>query len=76
MNNLIKESNSNGIWQKTWFRILISLLGGSFLSEMILINTSEPNRTRTFFDFLIMIVCIAIFYFLLTKILIVMGKIK
>lgn len=31
----------------TWIRVVISLLGGGFISELIHISTGDPNRPIT-----------------------------
>ena len=30
--------------RKVWFRIIISLIGGGFITELIHVSTGEPNR--------------------------------
>jgi len=33
--------------EKTWIRVIISLLAGSMVAEAIHISTGDPNRPRT-----------------------------
>ena len=53
--------------QKTWVRILISLLAGGFASEIIHISTGDPNRPSTPGEsyFVLIFACIA--FFILTS---------
>jgi len=54
--------------QKTWFRIIISLLGGGLAAEMLHIFTGDPNRKMGNGSSFILLGFATIFYCILTGI--------
>ena len=52
--------------QKTWVRIVVSLLAGGFASEIIHISTGDPNRPKTSGESYIVLIFAAFTFFILT----------
>jgi hypothetical protein len=50
--------------QKTWVRILVSLLAGGIVAEIIHISTGDPNRPRPGESYLVLIVAFIVFFIL------------
>jgi len=65
----------NALLQKTYFRIIISLLGSGLIQEIIHINTGDPNRPQESNPLLFIFSTILI-YFLFTYLLKKSGRIK
>ncbi len=53
--------------QKTWFRIIISLLGGGLASEILHISTGDPNRKMGNGSSIILFAFIALHYAILSN---------
>ena len=54
--------------QKTWIRILFSLLGGGLISEIIHISTGDPNRPSTSGESYRAIIFSIIIFYILTNV--------
>jgi len=54
--------------QKTWVRIVVSLVAGGFISEIIHINTGDPNRPSTSGESYLLLISAFITFFVLTTI--------
>ena len=54
--------------QKTWIRIIVSLLVGGFGSELIHISTGDPNRPTTSGESYLVILIAIITFVILTSI--------
>jgi hypothetical protein len=53
--------------KKTWIRVILSLIGGGFISEVIHISTGDPNRQRADNNLLIYFGSALIIYLMLTN---------
>ena len=54
--------------QKSWVRIVLSLLAGGLITELIHISTGDPNRASTTADSYSVLIIAFICYFILTSI--------
>ena len=54
--------------QKTWVRIIVSLLAGGIISELIHISTGDPNRPTAIGENYLVLIIAVIVFFMLTNI--------
>ena len=52
--------------QKTWIRIIVSLLAGGMISEIVHISSGDPNRPTTNGESYLVIIFAFITFFILT----------
>ena len=76
MNSEFGNFGQSNLLQKKWVRILISIIGGSVLSEAVFISTGNPNRPRTDVNHIMPLFFMIGFYFLFTFLLRISRKIK